>query len=304
MTSPLTPDLILRNGNIATLDSAGRFVQALAVKGEHIVAMGVNDEIDSLSGQGTEVIELDGRTAIPGIVDSHCHPDAHAVMLTKQHAMSWPEFQSLDEILSHIDKVTATLPQDGWFVGYRYDDNKIGGVPTLQQLDAAGNGRAVFVLRTDGHIGYVNSKACAEVSFDKTTPDPPFGKLDRDPETGELTGLMRETATHVFRDLVASGNAVSDYVEGLEPLFDTYLSHGVTSLHNSLTCSKAVQAFQIMKHTGRLHLRAGIIANGFEDGMIDSYIGAGIRTGFGDDWVRLIGVEWCPDCSTSGRTAA
>ena len=304
MASPLTPDLILRNGNIATLDGAGRFVQALAVKGEHIVALGGDDEIDGLAGQGTEVIELDGRTAIPGIIDSHCHPDSHAVMLIKQHALSWPEFQSLDEILAYIDKVTATLPQDAWFVGYRYDDNKIGGVPTLRQLDATGNGRAVFVLRTDGHIGYVNSTACAEVGFDKTTPDPPFGKLDRDPETGELTGLMRETATHVFRDLVASGNAVADYVTGLEPLFDTYLSHGVTSLHNSLTCSKAVQAFQIMKHTGRLNLRVGIIANGFEDGMIESYIGAGIRTGFGDDWVRLVGVEWCPDCSTSGRTAA
>ena len=89
MPSPLTPNLILRNGNIATLDSAGQFVQALAVKGEHIVALGGNDEIDALAGQGTEVIELDGRTAIPGIIDSHCHPDAHAVMLIKQHALSW-----------------------------------------------------------------------------------------------------------------------------------------------------------------------------------------------------------------------
>ncbi len=304
MTSPLTPDLILRNGNIVTMDGAGSTAQALAVKDGHIVAIGGNDEIDGLGGPGTEIIDLAGRTAIPGIIDSHCHPDGHAIMLTKQHAVSWPEFQSLDDVLAHIDKVTADLPMDEWFIGYRYDDNKLGAVPTIRQLDAAGNGRPVFIQRTDSHVGYANSRACAEVGYDKDTPDPPFGKIDKDPETGEMTGLMRETAAHRFRGVVGEENVVADYVEGLPGLFDTFLSHGVTSLHNSLTCSKAVQAYQIMKRTGRLHLRVGVIANGFEDGMIESYIGAGMRTGFGDDWVRLIGVEWCPDCSTSGRTAA
>lgn len=304
MASPLSPDMILRNGKIATLDGDDRFAQALAVKGERIVALGGNDEIDGLKGSDTEVIDLAGRTAIPGLIDSHCHPDSHAIMLTKQHAVSWPEFQSLDDVLDHIHETTAAGPADEWFIGYRYDDHKMGAVPTIQQLDAAGNGRPVFIQRTDSHVGYANSRACALVGYDKDTPDPPFGRIDKHPDTGEMTGLMRETAAHRFRGLVGDDNRVEDYVAGLPPLFDRYLSHGVTSLHNSLTCSKAVRAYQIMKQSGRLHLRVGVIANGFEDGMIEGYMAAGIRTGFGDDWVRLVGVEWCPDCSTSGRTAA
>ena len=146
MASPLTPDMILRNGKIATLDADDRFVEALAVKGGRIVALGGNDEIDGLKGSATEVIDLAGRLAIPGIIDSHCHPDSHAIMLTKQHAVSWPEFQSLDAVLDHIDKITAAGPADRWFIGYRYDDNKFDAVPTIDQLDAAGNGRPVFIL--------------------------------------------------------------------------------------------------------------------------------------------------------------
>ncbi len=171
-------------------------------------------------------------------------------------------------------------------------------------LDAAGNGRPVFVQRTDSHVGYANSRACEIVGFDKDTPDPPFGRIDRHPETGELTGLMRETAAHRFRGLVGAENAVEDYVDGLPAIFESYLAHGVTTIYNSLTCSKAVRAYQILKESGRLPLRVGIIANGFEDGMIESFIAAGMRSGFGDDRLRVIGVEWCPDCSTSGRTAA
>lgn len=304
MASPLTADMILRNGKIATLDAGDRIFQALAVKGERIVALGGNDEIDGLRGTDTEVIDLAGRLAIPGLIDSHCHPDSHAIMLTKQHAVSWPEFQSLDAVLDHIDKITMASPADHWFIGYRYDDNKLGAVPTIDQLDAAGNGRPVFIQRTDSHVGYANSRACALVGYDKDTPDPPFGRIDKHPESGEMTGLMREAAAHRFRGLVGEDNTVDDYVAGLPSLFERYLSHGVTSLHNSLTCSKAVRAYQIMKQSGRLDVRVGIIANGFEEGMIEGYIDAGMRTGFGDDWLRLVGVEWCPDCSTSGRTAA
>ena len=87
-------------------------------------------------------------------------------------------------------------------------------------------------------------------------------------------------------------------------VFDDYLSHGITSVYNSLTSSKAVRAYQKMIDEAKLKLRVGIIASGREDGMIEALTKTGIRSGFGDDWLRLIAVEWCPDCSTSGRTAA
>ncbi len=280
MNSPLAADFVLTNGKIATLDEAGSVVEAMAVRDGRIVAVGASAEIDALTGRGTEVVDLEGRTANPGIVDSHCHPDSHAIMLSKQVDLGWPKVRSLDDALAIVREKTAESGPDEWFVGYRYDDAKLGAVPTIAMLDAAGNGRPVFVQRTDSHVGYANSRACEIVGFDKDTPDPPFGRIDRHPETGELTGLMRETAAHRFRGLVGAENAVEDYVDGLPAIFESYLAHGVTTIYNSLTCSKAVCAYQILKESGRLPLRVGIIANGFEDGMIESFIAAGIRSGF------------------------
>jgi len=115
---------------------------------------------------------------------------------------------------------------------------------------------------------------------------------------------VRETAAHEFLDAVHASDTVASIADGLEIVFDDYLSHGITSVYNSLTPSRAIQAYQQMRDDRRLKLRVGIIASAREDGLIQSLAATGIRTGFGDDWLRVIGVEWCPDCSTSGRTAA
>jgi predicted amidohydrolase YtcJ len=119
-----------------------------------------------------------------------------------------------------------------------------------------------------------------------------------------LTGLVRETAAHLFLEEVHRHDTVDDLAAGLERVFGLYLAQGITSLHNSLTSSRVVRAYQIMRQGGRLHLRVGMMISGREQGLVEATVRAGIRTGFGDEWVRVVGVEWCPDCSTSGRTAA
>jgi predicted amidohydrolase YtcJ len=297
-------DLILRSGKIATLDAQDTVVPALAARGERIVAVGGDREVDALRGPGTEVIDLGGRTAIPGIVDSHCHPDSYAVRIARWHDLRPPAVRSVREVLALIERQTRGSTPDAWFVGYRFDDRKLGGYPTMAELDAAGNDRPVFILRTDGHLGLANHRACELCGVTRDSPDPPFGRFDRDPATGALTGLVRETAAHVFLTRLGAADTVRDHVEGLERVFDEFLGYGITSIHNSLCSSKAIQAYQVLRQEGRLALRVGIIASGREDGLVEAVIRAGIRSGFGDDWLRVVGVEWCPDCSTSGRTAA
>ena len=148
MTNQLHADLVLRGGNIATLDPTNTVVEAIAARDGRIVALG--GDVAGLIGPDTEVIDLAGRTAIPGIIDSHCHPDAHAISLLKEHDLSWPGMQSFDDVLATISRVTAASGPDDWFFGYRYDDNKLAMVPTIDRLDAAGQGRPVFIQRTDG----------------------------------------------------------------------------------------------------------------------------------------------------------
>ena len=297
-------DLILINGTIRTLDADGRVVPGLAALNGRVVALGDRAAMDVWRGEGTRVVDLDGATAIPGIVDSHCHPDTYAVRLAKWCDLGPGRIASRAQLLDTIAARSRRLAPGSWFVGYRFNERESGGYPTLAELDAAAGGRPLFILRTDAHLGLANSAAFAACGIGPGTPDPKFGRFDRLPGSGQLTGLVRETAAHVFLSRLHEHDTEADIAGGLEQVFDEAFSYGITTLYNSLTPSKAIRAYQDMKRDGRLRMRIGIIASGREPELVEALIAAGIRTGFGDERVRVIGVEWCPDCSTSGRTAA
>ena len=305
--SPVTAlhaDLILKNAKFATLDETGRFVSALAARDGRIVATGEFGALEVLEGPHTQVIDLEGRTAIPGIVDSHCHPDAYAARVARWQDVSPAAIQSRELLLARIESVCESLADGEWFLGYRLNENKSGGYPTLAELDRAGGGRPVFILRTDGHLGLANSAAFAACGIGDDAADPPSGSFDRHSDSGAFTGLTRETATHLFLDRIHAADTPGSVSEGLDTVFAEFLSHGITTVYNSLTGSVGIQAYQRLHEQGRLPLRVGIIISGREEGLAEAFVRAGIRSGFGDDRLRIIGVEWCPDCSTSGRTAA
>ncbi|MBR0671008.1 amidohydrolase [Roseomonas soli] len=286
------------------MDAAGSEAQALAAHGGRIVAIGPDDAVRGHIGPGTRVLDAEGRRVIPGIVDSHAHPDAYAVRLRTWTLVSPDRVTTRDGLLGTIRRVCESLPPGRWGAFYRLNERASGGYPTLDELDAASGGRPVFILRTDGHLGLANRAAFAACAIGPAVQDPPFGAFDRDPRTGAFTGLVRETAAHIFLNAVHGSDSESDIAEGMETVQDECLRHGITSVANSLTPAKAIRAYQTMRREGRWRMRMGIIASGRDEPLIPHLIGAGIRSGFGDDWLRLIGVEWCPDCSTSGRTAA
>jgi predicted amidohydrolase YtcJ len=286
------------------MDGSARTADAVAVWHGRILAVGTDDEIDGLIGKSTRKIDLAGRTVVPGIVDSHCHPDHHAIDLLHWRQIGWPEIRSVDDMLKMVERECATMKPDGMFRGFGYNDQKCGGYPTRDQLDAVSNNVPVWLYRTDGHIAIVNSATLRHFGVAEDATDPRHGQYDRHPETGRMTGLLREMAAWDLDARMKRDYRVEDYEEGLPQVFDLYLKHGVTSLHNSLTQGKAIQAYQQLRERQRLAMRIGIILDGRDEALVDTYIRAGVRTGFGDEWIRIVGVEWCPDCSTSGRTAA
>jgi predicted amidohydrolase YtcJ len=286
------------------MDAAGSEVAALAAHGGRIVALGSSDAMRDHIGPGTRVLNAEGRRVIPGIVDSHAHPDAYAVRLRAWTLVSPDRVTSRADLLAAINRVCSALPPGRWGAFYRLNERASGGYPTLDELDAASAGHPVFILRTDGHLGLANRAAFAACGVPADASDPPFGAFDRDPATGAFTGLVRETAAHVFLNAVHGADSEADIAEGMEMVQDECLRHGITSVANSLTPSKAIRAYQDMLRDARWRMRMGIIASGRDEPLIPHLIGAGIRSGFGDEWLRLVGVEWCPDCSTSGRTAA
>jgi len=297
-------DLVLLNGRVATMDARGSECSALAAFGGRIVALGDDAAVRAVKGPLTRVLDAEGRRVVPGIVDSHAHPDAYAIRLRTWTLLSPDRVRSREELLATIRRGCEALPPGRWFAGYRLNERASGGYPTLDELDAASDGRPLFILRTDGHLGLANRAAFASCGVGPDASDPPFGRFDRDPRTGAFTGLVRETAAHAFLAAVHGADSEADIADGMEAVQDECLRHGITSVANSLCPSKAIRAYQRMRREGRWRIRMGIIASGRESGLVEHLIGAGIQSGFGDEWLRLIGAEWCPDCSTSGRTAA
>ncbi|MEM6678937.1 MAG: amidohydrolase [Pseudomonadota bacterium] len=305
--APLHADLVLHNGRISTMDGdgpeGGRVVEALAAKDGCILALGDDEAVLALAGPDTERVDLAGARVIPGIVESHAHPDSYAARIRTWEDVSPARIASRSALLDRIAALAAERGPDDWIVCYRFDDQKSGGYPSLAEMDAAAAGRPLYIQRTDGHVGLANTRAFEAVGLGMDPDDPPFGAFDRDGE-GRLTGRCRETAAHAFLSHLHGGDTPEMLADGLEQVFAEWRSYGITTVYNSLCGSRSIAAYQKLKAEGRLGMRVGIIVSGREEGLVEAFVASGIQSGFGDDWLRVIGVEWCPDCSTSGRTAA
>jgi len=300
---PARADLVLRNGKIVTMDETNPIVEALAVRGNRIVALGPNERIDPLVGPATRCLDLEGTLAIPGIIDSHCHPDS-AVLARNRYSLAPPEVNSMEQLLALVRRETANLPKDQWFLGAGFNNIRLGGYPSREQLDRVSNGRPVFLHRMDGHVGIANSRAFEIMGIPEDVKDPPHGSFDRDPSSGHLTGVVRERAFYLFRQTFFSEMKPEDYVAGLPHVFRDYLSAGITSVHSSVVRPPVLQAYQILRREDRLNMRVGVLASGEDPHMSEALVRAGFRAGFGDEWLQLKGVEWTADASISGRTAA
>ena len=258
-------DLALLNGRILTVDAEDSIVEAVALRGPLIVAVGSDETVSEWIGEGTEVIDLQGKTALPGLIDSHMHPGSYGAFRVRG-VQCGPDLESIEELLNVLRAKAESTPKGRWVLGYTLDDVRLGRYPSRRELDGVTPENPLYIQRRDGHIGIVNSLALETGGITKDTPDPPHGKIDRD-ESGEPTGVLRELA----KDLVYSkipGNTVDDYHAGLRMVNDEFLSLGLTTVHASMTTSDEFKALQRLKRDGELALRYCVHASGREDGKL------------------------------------
>ena len=201
-------DLVLRNGRIYTVDSKRNWASAVAVKGGRIVAVGTEKTVAPLIGKATRVVDLQGRMAMPGIVDVHNH-----IMMGGHADLYETRFASTLSITAIADRIRAAAgkaPPGGWIVGGQWGTDQLARINTsasLAILDAASGDHPVLLRDDTYHNRWVNSAAlrCAGITAD--TPNPEKGEIGRDPETGALTGVRIEAASGlVERALADSGH--------------------------------------------------------------------------------------------------
>lgn len=194
------PDIIYTNGNIITVDDTNSVAEALAVKGDKIQMVGHTKEIEVLADSHTRIVDLAGKTMIPGIIDPHSHfPLSASAELFVVDLNSPPigKIQSMDDIIAALKKKAGTVPKGQWIIGLGYDDSLIKEKrhPVRDDLDQVSTDHPVFIMHLSYHFGVANSKALQLAKITKDTPDPAGGKIRRD-ASHQPTGVLEELSAY------------------------------------------------------------------------------------------------------------
>ena len=293
------PELILYNANIITIDDRLPQAQAVALAGGLFFAVGSDEKVLALASGRTKKINLDGRTVVPGFIDAHSHPAVAGRMHLRQVDC---DLRSISAIQAAIRERAAKTPAGEWVLGFKYDDTKTSdGRPlTVQDLDTAAPHHPVLISHRGGHTAYANSAAFKRAGITSETADPPGGKFDRDPRTKALTGRIAERANEIFEKLIPETSSRQDYREGVKLISRMLSRAGITSVHDAYGSHDDLRAYQDAREAGDLSVRVYCLIGYLE---IDRLLAAGIRTGFGDDWVRVGAMKMTADGSISERTA-
>lgn len=302
------PDLILFNGKIRSLAPSGAIYEAIACAGGRIVATGKSDDVRRLSGPDTRLIDLKGRTAIPGLTDTHVHlaEKGTAEMEFADCRDFYTEVHSIPEILERLEKRAFELSKGTWVVAhgspmqdFRLKEKRF---PDRNDLDRAIPDHPVSIA-FGAHITIANSKALALARITRDTPDPAGGAIRRDPQTGEPTGELHERAQLILKKVVPEFNYIQ-LKDGIVFALNQCLERGVTTIHDIVRSGEPVRAYQELLREGRLHARVNLLPR-----VIESHIGSkslielGLITGFGNEWLRIGGVKMSIDGGITGRNA-
>jgi predicted amidohydrolase YtcJ len=295
----LQPSLILYHANAITVDSALPRAQAVAIWMDRIFAVGSNAEILALAGSQTKRVDLAGATLLPGFIDAHTHPAYAGLRHVTQVDCELP---SHGAILGALRERAAETARGEWVLGFKYDDTKSseGRAITRDDLDAAVPDHPVFVEHRGGHTAYLNSAAFERAGIDERTPNPPGGHIDRDASTGRLTGRVAENAKQMVEKSIPSSVSNAQRREGVARISRMMTRAGITSAHDAWTTTADLRAYQDAREAGELGMRIYCL---MIDTDIGNFLDAGIRGGFGDDWLRVGALKAVCDGSISERTA-
>jgi predicted amidohydrolase YtcJ len=304
VADPRDADLVVFNAKVYTVDPRMPRAEAFAVRAGHFVAVGSSDDIKGLAGKSTETFDAKQMTVVPGFAD--CHNHAPGNVLLYEVLVGNPYEVEFVTIASIIDKLRAKAkktPPGTWVEGFFFDDTKVKDerLINVHDLDQVSTEHPVLVRHRGGHTSFYNSKALSMAGVDKNTPNPPGGTFDRD-ANGELNGRVTDRARSVFngvgrRPTFTEAQKLERDRDGLAFISKQFVRYGLTSVHHE---SGNLSALQQVRERGDLLHRVSFETRG---DRLEALIGSGIRTGFGDEWIRFGATsEHTVDGSFSERT--
>jgi predicted amidohydrolase YtcJ len=245
-------DLVLHGGKVVTVDDRFSVAEAIAVRDGRIVFVGSSDEALKLRGEGTEALDLQGRMVIPGLIDSHVHPSS-ASLHEFDHDV--PAMETIDDVLAYIGSRAKALPEGDWISVRQVFITRLKEprYPTRAELDRVAP-RHPVVFST-GPDAMLNSLALKESGIDRDFQVSGSGYVEKDPQTGEPTGLLRSCARYIKSKPSGRQATPEERLQRLEMLFADYNSVGLTTVADKNASSSDLANYQQLKATDRLSVR-------------------------------------------------
>ena len=309
-------DLIYLKGKVYTSNSQQQWAQAFAVTGDKFVAVGSNAEIQALRGPNTQVVDLRGHLVMPGLIDSHIHPDMAAEnyfnVQVDELSTTYKEFKAL--VLKDIKK----NPEKKWVFGgnldYLWDDPKkhirMFDMPSHKSIiDDIVSDKPAYFWEASGHAALVNSKALEVCGITKDTPDPVGGHYVKD-ENGELTGVLREKAATVVWEKFLENHPPIEYIgdKHMKPVFSYLNSFGLTSVCDVWARDYFLESYNYLDRKDELSVRLVVYINDEIDFVSQERKDAQTRAintieKYNTKQVSVLGVKFILDGAAAGQTA-
>jgi predicted amidohydrolase YtcJ len=302
-------DLLIQNAQIRTFDQKRPLAQSLAALNGWIIGIGSNRDLENLAGPNTQIMDLGGRTVLPGFIDAHEHLSISS-QIPLQLDLSPSKVDNLEHLLRIVQSEAKRLDPGEWIRGALYDDTKMreGRLPTRENLDAVAPDHPVIIRHVSGNVGVVNSAGLRRGGLDENSPNPKGGKLGRDEKTGRLTGHLFSNALFRFTSEAMSkeppvvplfGRAVRN--EALRNAARVLNAAGVTSVNDAQVSPSYITSYLDVTRDRSLTVRVNMLISYL---WLHELEKLGLIGNWGDERLRCTGVKLILDGAIAGRTAA
>jgi predicted amidohydrolase YtcJ len=289
-------NLVLMNGRIYTQDESLPRATAIVMSGDRVLEIGSDEEVLALAGGEGQVVDLDGRCVTPGLVDAHVHFQSYALGLSR---IDLSGTTNLNEALERVALAARDRDAKRWLTGRGWNQAEWpdGRFPQASDLDRVSGSRPALLTHKSGHAAWANSRALRLAGISAETPDPPGGQIQRDGDD-RPTGILLETAIEMVGAHIPRPSE-AELVEAMKLGQKKCLEAGLTGVHDydGRACFGALQS---LHQAGELGFR---IVKNIPVRYLEHAIGIGLRSGFGDDWLRIGGVKMFADGALGPRTA-
>ncbi len=305
---PCQADLALINGKIITVDKKFSTAEAVSVKKGRVQHVGTTEQVKKLIGPETKVVNLEGKTVMPGLYDSHLHVTGTGSALMMINCRT-PPMHSIEDMKKAVAEKVKKAKSGEWILGRGWDQAKLAEHrnPSRYDFDEVAPENPMVLTRTCGHLLVANSKALEIAGITKDTPNPIGGKIVRD-KNGEATGMLEESpAMNLVRQHIPP-DGISEFMAQIKTAFQAFNKAGITSVIDAGTTEDQMVAYQRLREQGDVTVRTNFMLRAIDGAEpIESSIKRVERfpmiTGFGDELLRFQGLKILIDGGIGGRTA-